>query len=73
MPIHFAALYGACLGLLAGAAITLLFNLDMSDSIYRTGILSISGAWMGMLLAWLNTLLPDHNVQSPQRADKRLS
>jgi len=73
MPIHFATLYGACLGLLAGAAITLLFNLDMSDSVYRTGILTISGAWMGMLLAWLNTLLPEHNEPSPQRADKRLS
>ncbi|HCS13458.1 MAG: hypothetical protein COS82_09650 [Zetaproteobacteria bacterium CG06_land_8_20_14_3_00_59_53] len=57
MPMHLASLYGACLGLLAGVVITLLFNLEMADSVYRTGLLTVCGAWMGLLLAWLNTLL----------------
>jgi len=62
MPMHLASLYGACMGLLAGIVIALLFNLDMADSIYRTTILTVCGAWMGLLLAWLNTLLPEHHA-----------
>jgi len=68
MPMHLASLYGACMGLLAGVVIALLFNLDMADSIYRTGILTLCGAWMGLLLAWLNTLLPDHSADKHQSA-----
>jgi len=63
MPMHLATLYGACLGLLAGIVISLLFNLDIADSIYRTSILTVCGAWMGLLLAWLNSLLPVHAEQ----------
>jgi len=73
MPVHFATLYGACLGLLAGIVITLLFNLDMTDSIYRTSILSVSGAWMGLLLAWLNSLLQPGPKEALQRSDKQSS
>lgn len=58
MPMHLATLYGACLGILAGIVISLLFNLDIADSIYRTSILTVCGAWMGLLLSWLNSLLP---------------
>lgn len=70
MPMHLASLYGACLGLLAGIVIALLFDLDMADSIYRTSILSVCGAWMGLLLAWLNTLLPSAQSKSAQPGDE---
>jgi len=68
MPMHLASLYGACMGLLAGIVIALLFNLDMGDSIYRTSILTVCGAWMGLLLAWLNTLLPNHKADESKSA-----
>lgn len=70
MPMHLASLYGACLGLLAGIVIALLFDLDMADSIYRTSILSVCGAWMGLLLAWLNTLLSPARNKSAQPGDE---
>lgn len=70
MRMHLASLYGACLGLLAGIVITLLFRLDMADSIYRTGLLSICGAWMGLLLSWLNTLLPAAHNKAAGHKDR---
>ncbi len=66
MPSGYAAICGACTGLLAGFAISMLLNLGVSDAVYRIIVLTISGAWMGILLAWLDHLL----TPSQTRADK---
>lgn len=58
MPVIYASLYGMTLGLLSGLVIALLFNLNASDAAFRMLVLAIGGGWIGMLLAWLNSLLP---------------
>lgn len=58
MPVYQASLYGATLGFLSGLVIALIFNLGFADAIFRSLILTIGGGWIGMLLAWLNALLP---------------
>jgi len=57
-PTH-AATSGALAGLLLGCAICLIQNISVEDSIFRIAILTFSGAWMGILLAWLNQILPN--------------
>jgi len=72
MSIQHATVCGICLGLLSGIIIALLFNLGLADSAYRTLILSVSGGWMGMLLALLQSILqssdenPVKNTGKPQ-------
>jgi len=72
MSIKHATIFGICLGLLSGIIIALLFNLDLADSAYRTLILSVSGGWMGMLLALLHSILqpaeesPTESTGKPQ-------
>jgi len=63
MSMKHATIYGICLGLLSGIIVALLFNLNLADAAYRTLILSVSGGWMGMLLALLQSILqpPEHN------------
>ncbi|MDX8392188.1 MAG: hypothetical protein R8K53_06445 [Mariprofundaceae bacterium] len=70
MNIRGATVYGICLGLLSGIIITLLFNLDLANAAYRTLILSISGGWMGMLLAWLYSLLQPEAEKANELAGK---
>ncbi len=66
-PTH-AAISGALIGLLFGAAICLIQNITVSDALFRMFILTSAGAWMGVMLAWLNQLLPsksDHHSEHP--------
>ncbi|TLS66701.1 hypothetical protein FE236_01445 [Mariprofundus erugo] len=58
MQLPHAALAGSLTGLLFGLAVCLIQNIPVVDSLYRIMILTFAGAWMGMLLAWLNQLLP---------------
>ncbi len=57
-PAH-AALSGAMTGLLFGLFVCLLRDIPAADSLFRIGVLTAAGAWMGVLLAWLNELLPE--------------
>lgn len=60
-----AATAGALVGLLAGTAICLIQPILFSDAVFRVFILSLAGAWMAVLLYWLNQLLsPDQERQS---------
>ncbi len=59
-PTH-AATSGALAGLLLGSAICLIQNISVEDSLFRVSILAFSGAWMGILLAWLNQILPSQS------------
>jgi len=54
-----AALSGAMTGLLFGLFICLVRDIPVADSLFRIGVLTAAGAWMGVLLAWLNALLPE--------------
>ncbi|MDX8402218.1 MAG: hypothetical protein R8K47_06260 [Mariprofundaceae bacterium] len=54
-----AALPGAMTGLLFGLFICLIRDIPVADCLFRIGVLAAAGAWMGVLLAWLNELLPD--------------
>jgi len=67
MKVGQAAISGALTGLLFGAAICLIQNIPVSDSLFRIAILSFAGAWMGILLALLNQMLPnkEDHPQSP--------
>jgi len=64
-PIH-ACVSGALTGLLFGSAICLIQNIAINEALFRIFILTSAGAWMGIMLAWLNQLLPskaDHQAQ----------
>jgi len=53
-----AAACGVSIGLLTGIAIAMCLNLKLADAAYRIIVLAVGGAWMGVLLAYLNDLLP---------------
>ena len=57
IPTAQAAWGGACAGLLAGFAISVLLGLDLREAAYRTSILTIGGAWLGVLLAWFSQIV----------------
>jgi len=54
-----AGIAGCLTGILFGLAICLIQNIPLVDSLFRILILALAGAWMGVLLAWLNVLLPN--------------
>jgi len=53
-----AAACGISIGLLTGIAIAMCLDLKFTDAAYRIIVLAVGGAWMGILLAYLNDLLP---------------
>jgi uncharacterized membrane protein YjfL (UPF0719 family) len=70
-PAH-AALAGMLTGLLFGCAISLIQNIAVSDALFRIFILTSAGAWMGVLLAWLNQLLPSKVNRQSEHTDSGL-
>jgi len=67
-PIH-ASISGALVGLLFGSAICLIQNIAVSDALFRIFILTSAGAWMGVMLAWLNQLLPSKSDHHSEHTD----
>jgi hypothetical protein len=63
MQVKHAAIAGLSIGLLSGTAICIVIGTTFSDALFRIFILSIGGAWMGILLAWLNDLLTPETRQ----------
>ncbi len=61
-PTH-ACVSGALTGLLFGSAICLIQNIAINEALFRIFILTSAGAWMGIMLAWLNQLLPSKSQQ----------
>ncbi|MBL4774455.1 MAG: hypothetical protein JKY87_00140 [Mariprofundus sp.] len=62
-PTH-AGISGSFIGLLLGSAVCLIQNIHIEEALFRIFILTSAGAWMGVMLAWLNQLLPsksDHH------------
>jgi len=65
MPTHHAAACGGIAGFLLGVIIALIYDMQIADAAYRLLILSLSGAWMGCILAILDELLmPDSDTGS---------
>jgi len=67
-PLH-AGLAGMLTGLLFGCAICLIQNISITDASFRIFILTSAGGWMGILLAWLNQLLPSKTNQKTEHTD----
>lgn len=60
MQLKHAAIAGTSIGILSGIAICTMIEASLSDALFRISILAMGGAWMGMMLAWLDDLLtPD--------------
>lgn len=68
----YAALAGMITGLLFGCAISLIQNIPMNDALFRIFILTSAGAWMGVMLAWLNQLLPGKGDKQTEHTDTGL-
>jgi len=67
-PLH-ACFAGLLTGFLFGCAICLIQNISITDALFRIFILASAGAWMGVLLAWLNQLLPSKVSQQTEHSD----
>jgi len=61
MRTSYAAASGAFAGVLIGISICLIQEISLADSVFRCFVLGASGAWMGMLLAWLDQMLTPQN------------
>jgi len=57
MQVKHAAIAGSSIGLLAGIAICTVIGASFTDSLFRVAVLAVAGAWMGVLLVWLNDIL----------------
>jgi len=69
---HVAAFGGAC-GSLIAFSICMVIGVDFYQTIIRVAVLAAAGAWIGMMLAWLNQLLPtmpqEEREQETQQGD----
>jgi len=70
-PAH-AATSGALTGLMLGIAICLIQAIPIPDALLRISILTFVGAWMGLLMAWLNQLLPNKSNHDNGHRDSGL-
>jgi len=74
MQIKHAAIAGSSIGILSGIAICTIIDASLSDTIFRVSILAIGGAWMGMMLVWLDDLLtPDDQSRGSHGSRSRRS
>jgi len=62
MPAGYAAACGGIVGCLFSFIIALIYDMGIADAAYRLLVLTISGAWMGTILAKLNGLLSPASV-----------
>ena len=63
MKVSYAASCGALTGILVAIAICMLRDMSLQDTCIRMAVLGGGGAWMGMLLAWLNQILTPKQEQ----------
>jgi len=67
-----AGLAGMLTGLLFGCAVCLIQNIPLSSAMFRIFILTLAGSWMGVLLGWLNQLLPNKIEHHSEHTDAGL-
>ncbi len=74
MFTRYAATCGGMAGLLIGFAIALVYDMHITDALYRIAVLTMGGAWMCGILAWLNELLLSHNNEHrPRKREEQQS
>jgi len=74
MPTRYAAACGGLAGLLVGFTIALVRDMDITDALYRIVVLTVGGAWMCGILAWLDELLlPHNNEHRPRKREEQQS
>ncbi len=64
-----AGLSGMLTGFLFGCAICLVQSIALPDALFRIFVLTSAGAWMGVLLAWLNQILPSNVEHQREHRD----
>ncbi|MDQ6989176.1 MAG: hypothetical protein Q9M19_04775 [Mariprofundaceae bacterium] len=52
------AMAGACLAF----SVCMFNDLALADALFRILVLAMGGAWIGFLMAWLNTILPSSDM-----------
>jgi len=71
MNIGQAALLGALAGFLIGSSVCLIQGIPIAHALTRIAILTAAAGWMGVLLAWLNQLLPSPQTDEEQEENQR--
>ncbi|MDX8412640.1 MAG: hypothetical protein R8J85_00990 [Mariprofundales bacterium] len=66
---HVAAFGGAC-GSLIAFSICMVIGIDFYQTMIRVAVLGVAGAWIGMMLAWLNQLLPTMPKTKPKQNEE---
>jgi hypothetical protein len=72
MQVKHAAIAGSSIGILSGIAICTIIDASLSDALFRISILAIGGAWMGMMLVWLDELLTPGDQSRGGHRSRRL-
>lgn len=73
MKIRYISAYGGIAGLLLGTVITLVYDMPFGDAAVRLLTLSVCGAWMGAIIAWLDQILPEageHETSDHEQENK---
>jgi len=70
MKVSQASISGAATGFLLGCSICLVQNIAVVDSTFRIFVLTMVGAWIGVLLVWLDQLLPSASRQADQMVEQ---
>lgn len=74
MSARYVAACGGLAGLLIGFAIVLVRDMDIANALYRMAVLTMGGAWMCGILAWLDELLQSHNNKCrPRKREEQQS
>jgi len=66
---HVAAFGGAC-GSLIAFSICMVIGIDFYQTMIRVAVLGAAGAWIGMMLSWLNQLLPTMPKSNPKQDEE---
>ena len=71
MKIGQAGLLGALAGFLLGLFICLIQGISVEHALLRISILTAAAGWIGIMLAWLNQLLPSAKEEEPDNRPHR--
>ncbi len=69
MKIGQAGLLGALAGFLLGSAICLIQGIPPLPAVIRIAILTAAAGWIGLMLAWLNQLLPSYHANDDEQQE----
>ncbi len=73
MSTGYASICGGIAGLLLGASIAFVQDIQTAATLYRLLVLSIGGAWMGYILSCLDNTLSEYSNEHVDDRRDRLS